>query len=99
MQHALVQRANPQVHFIPGEHLDVEIVQGWMQLANLFPVVEKYAVLLCADQKMSCSNRQDSGNRSHFGIGRIDLTEAFSVEEQDSLARCSHHELRLGRIS
>ena len=62
VQNALIQRANPQVHFIPSEDLDVEIAQSRVQLPNLFPIVEKYAALLCADQQMPCSHRQDSGN-------------------------------------
>ena len=99
VQDALVQRANPQIHFIPREHLHVEIPQTGVQRPDLFPVVEKHAALFCADQQMSQRHREDRRDRSRLGICGINLTETFSIEDQDAFSRRGHDEFRLGRIS
>src|SRR4051812_26194325 len=89
MEHATIKRADPEIRFGARERRHINAIEQRMKHIHALAVVQQYAALLRAEQKMPRSDRQHAGDGTSLGFFGHDLPEGAAVEGEDSIrSRC-----------
>ena len=98
VQHATIQRSDPQIGFVPGKGRHVERIERRMEDRDPLSVIDQHATLLGPNQEMPGSSRQDCGDGAGVGVGWQDLAEGAPVEGKQPSAGGRDDQFWLPRV-